>query len=90
MKIVKKICGCILIVLASILSLTTFAGLSQAIFINSIEEIKKSTPHGIGYLIGTLIMGFLFILLIRFMFKSAFRLIKPGNTYVESIDDIGL
>lgn len=89
MKIFREICGCILIIVASVLSLSTIIGLANAIFVNCVREIKANTAHGIGYLIGTLITGTLFVLLIIYMFKSGFRLVKTQIVAEESIDDIG-
>lgn len=90
MKIFRKISGCILIILASILSFSTVIGLAKAILVDCVREIKRDTAHGIGYLFGTLIMGTLFVLLIIYMFKSGFRLVRTKQLVEDSIDDIGV
>lgn len=89
MKIFRKIGGCILIILAAILSFSTFFGLLKAILVDCVREIKSDTAHGFGYLLGTLITGTLFVLLIIYLFKLGFRLVKAKVVAEESIDDIG-
>ncbi|RED26797.1 Cbb3-type cytochrome oxidase component FixQ [Flavobacterium cutihirudinis] len=90
MKIFRKISGCILIVLASIFSFSTVLALAKAILVDCVREINNNTAQGIGYLFGTLIMGTLFVLLIIYMFKSGFRLVRTKPVVQDSIDDIGV
>lgn len=89
MKVFKRVIGFILVVVASILSFSTVIILVKAIFIDCVNELKKSIPEGLGYSFGTLVVGTLLMLLTRYLFTKGLKLLITENAQVESVEDIG-
>jgi pilus assembly protein TadC len=89
MVIIKKISGLFLFVLAILLSIGTFLNFLSVVLIKSSIEFQKDTAGGIGYLFGAILFTFLIILLIRFMFKSALKLLGKKQATKDSIEEIG-
>lgn len=89
MKILKKIAGFLLLAIGLILSFAAFFTMIKGVFIDSVKEINESKSEGIAYLLGTLFFGFLIVLLIRFIFKSGIKLIKPKKIQGDPIEEIG-
>lgn len=85
----RKIAGFLLLVIGLILSFAAFFAMMKGVFVDSVKEIKESTSGGIAYLLGTLLFGFLIVLLIRFIFKSGIRLIKSKKIQADPIEEIG-
>lgn len=85
----KKIVGLLLFVLATLLSIGTFLNFLSAILIKSSKEFQTSFYTGVGYLSATIFFTFLLVLLIRIMFKSAFKLLRKKQLNVDSLDEIG-
>lgn len=87
MRILKKICGCFLIIIAALLSVAVVATVPNG-FMISINRIKESTSSGIAYLVGTLVGSIIFILIIILIGKLGLKLIRTKSKSENSIDEI--
>ncbi|WP_343697764.1 hypothetical protein [Flavobacterium sp.] len=89
MTTLKKILGIFLIITGALLSLSMIAAILKAL-LQSVQELAKSTYEGIGFLFGILIMTIIFGIIIYFIFKIAFKLLKTKPLPQDTIEDIGL
>jgi hypothetical protein len=81
MKLLKKIGGYLLMIVALLLAIAVLAT-SPSSIINSIHQIQKDGVVGTGYLVGTMIANLFFVLIIIFMIKKGLKLIQ--NRKIES------
>jgi TRAP-type C4-dicarboxylate transport system permease small subunit len=85
MKILKKILGLFLILIAGLLSMITLGTL-----ITAIKNVVKSPTHkDLPYLIAFIILVFFLALIVIYMIKLGLRLIKRETISEDSIEDIG-
>ncbi|MDR6762234.1 putative membrane protein [Flavobacterium sp. 2755] len=89
MTAVRKIFGIFLIIIGSLLSLSLIVAILKALM-QSIGVLGKSTYEGIGFLFGIFIMTVIFGIIIYFIFKYGFKLLKTKALPQDTIDDIGL
>ena len=89
MEILKKICGYLLIIIATLLLIAVVATLPDG-FIKSINRIQESVYMGTGYFVGTLVASAIFILITIFIGKLGMKLIRSKSKNENSIDEIGL
>jgi hypothetical protein len=85
----KKILGIFLIIIGALLSLSLIAAILKALM-QSIGELARSTYEGIGFLFGIFVMMVIFGIIIYFIFKYGFKLLKTKSLPQDTIDDIGL
>lgn len=88
MNVLKKLAGIFLILFASILSLATLVSGFKSIG-EGISETRKSGIYGLGYAAGSLFAIVLSIVLIFFMMKFGFKLIKNKTVVGEAINETG-
>jgi nitrate reductase gamma subunit len=89
MKIIKKITGIILFILALFLSILFFITSFKSVF-HCIDAFKRDLSVGIGYVFGSVVIIALMVLLVRFMFKWSLKLIRTKPEIEDSITEIGL
>jgi hypothetical protein len=85
----KKILGIFFIIIGALLSLSLIAAILKALM-QSIGELARSTYEGIGFLFGIFVMMVIFGIIIYFIFKYGFKLLKTKSLPQDTIDDIGL
>lgn len=88
MNIFKKIIGVLILVLAGIFSLGTFLNFITLIF-EAITKQDSYTSYELGYTIGIFSGLILIAILLFYMWKFGFKLIKSKRDNIDSIEEIG-
>lgn len=88
MNIFKKIIGVLILILAGIFSLGALLNFISLIFEAIIKE-DSYTSYDLGYTIGIFSGLILIAILLFYMWKFGFKLIKSKRDHVDSIEEIG-
>lgn len=88
MNIIRKITGYLLLLVGAFFSFIMIGVTINAVN-DTIAELNISTAEGIGYGMGSFLMISIFILIIFFILKKGFSLVRREKVYENSINEIG-